>query len=223
MAHYQDGNPSMDIVALDQAVDEHIPDDFLSATVKSIFLARKLTHDHCTAEFAKEEQTNLNTYYWRAKVQGLLRDSATRVPGMGADVVNSSGWNHNEITCGPFTITSHYVETPCALVSEADHRKSLAESQTSFFDPAELIEGAKLYALLLYSPYRGKDEDDARQHAYLPGSIYMAFPEAALKGYAHRINLYDRFPALLESLLPMEWDVQARLTYRWQAKQRKAA
>ena len=213
----------MDIVALDQAVAAHLPDSFLSSAVRSIFLARKDAHDHCVAEFAPPEQKNVKNFYWRGKVQGLLRDSAAMVPGLSTSVVKSSGWNHNEITCGPFTITSHYVETPCALVDDADYRKSLAESQPSFFDPEHMIKGAKLYTLILYSPYRGKDNEDARQHAYLPGAVYLAFPEAALRRYAHRINLYDRFPALLESLLPKEWDEQARLTYRWQAKQRKTA
>ena len=107
----------MDIVALDQAVAAHLPDNFLSSTVRSIFLARKEAHNHCVAEFAPPEQKNTMTFYWRGKVQGLLRDSAALVPGMTTAVVNSSGWNHNEITCGPFTITSHYVETPCGLVT----------------------------------------------------------------------------------------------------------
>jgi len=212
----------MDTVALDQAVAAHLPANFLSSVIRSIFLARQEAHDHCVAEFAPSEQKNITNFYWRGKVQGLLRDSAARVPGMTTDVVNASGWNHNEITCGPFTITSHYVESPCALVDDADYRKSLAESQPSFFDPEDMIQGAKLYALILYSPYRGKD-DDARQFAHLPGSVYLAFPEAALRRYAHKINLYDRFPALLETLLPKEWDEQARLIYRWQAKQRKTA
>jgi hypothetical protein len=213
----------MDTVALDRAVVEHLPDSFLSSVVRSVFLARKDTHDHCTAEFAPDEQKNITPFYWRAKIQGLLRDSAALVPGAKTDVVNSSGWNHNEITCGPFTITSHYVETPCALVDGAEYRKSLAESQSSFFGPEDMIKGAKLYALVLYSPYRGKNDAETRQHAYLPGSIYLAFPEAALRQYAHKLNLYDRFPVLLESLLPKEWDEQARLTYRWQAQQRKTA
>jgi hypothetical protein len=213
----------MDIVALDQAVAAHLPNSFLSSAVRSIFLARKDSYDHCSAEFAPTEQKNVTNFYWRGKIQGLLRDSAALVPGASTSVVKSSGWNHNEIMCGLFTITSHYVETPCALVDDADYRKSLAESQPSFFDPQDMIKGAKLYALILYSPYRGKDNDDARQHAYLPGSVYLAFPEAALRRYAHKINLYDRFPALLEGLLPKEWDEQARLTYRWQAKQRKTA
>jgi hypothetical protein len=213
----------MDTVALDQAVAAHLPGSFLSSVVRSIFLARKDAHDHCAAEFALSEQKNVMPAYWRGKVQGLLRDSAALVPGLTTDVVNSSGWNHNEITCGPFTITSHYVETPCGLVDDADYRKSLAESQPSFFDPEDMIKGAKLYALILYSPYRGKDNDDARQHAYLPGSVYLAFPEAALRKYAHKINLYDRFPVLLETLLPQEWDEQARRHYRSQAAQRKTA
>lgn len=213
----------MDPIALDQAVAAHLPATFLPSVIKSIFLAREDAHRHCAAEFASTELKNVMPAYWRGKIQGLLRDSAALIPGATTDVVNSSGWNHNETACGPFTITSHYVETPCGMVEDADYRKSLAESQPSFFTPGSMIPGAKLYALILYSPYRGKDHHDARQYAHLPGSIYLAFPEAAMRRYAHKINLYDRFPTLLETLLPKEWDAQARLTYRWQAQQRKTA
>jgi hypothetical protein len=213
----------MDIVALDQAVATHLPDEFLMAAVKSIFLAKQLAHDHCKAEFALSELINVSNFYWRGKVQGLLRDSAERMPGFSASVKNASGWNHTEISCNPFTITAHFVDYPCAMVDDAKYRRSLAESQPSFFDPADVIPGAKLYALLVYSPYRGRNAKESAQYAFLPGSVYLAFPEAALKRYAHRINLFDKFPGLLEELLPKKWESEARLVYHWQAKQQRTA
>ena len=109
----------MDPVALDQAVNAHLPDVFLKAGIKSIFLARKLTHEHCRAEFAPSELPNVSSFYCRGKVEGLLRDCAERQLGFSSSVMNASGWNHTEIKCEPFTITAHAVDYPCAMVDDA--------------------------------------------------------------------------------------------------------
>jgi len=213
----------MDIVALNETIHSHLPDEFLTAAVKSVFLARQLANDYCKAEFAAPEVQNVSPFVCRGKVEGLLRDAAERVPGFTASVVKTSGWNHSEIKSGPFTLTAHAVDYPCAMVDGAQYRKSLAESQPSFFDPADMIPGAKLYALLVHSPFRGRNAKERAQYAHLPGSVYLVFPEAAVKKYAHRIDLYEKFPTLIESLLPKEWDSEAHLIYRWQAKQQRAA
>jgi hypothetical protein len=75
---------------------------------------------------------------------------------MTAAVVQASGWNHTEIQSGPFTLTAHAVDNPCGMVEDAKYRKSLAESQTSLVGPDAVMPGAKLYALLLHSPFRGQ-------------------------------------------------------------------
>lgn len=212
----------MDIPALEKAANAHLPEQFLKAAIKSIFLAREMAHEQCRAEFDDTETTNVEPYYVRGKVESLLRDAAKRNKGLVTEVVKSSGWNHTEITAGPIVLTAHSVENPCAMVHDAKYRKSLAESQASFLDPADHIPGARLYALLIHSPFNPIPGGGKKEYGYLPGSIYLAFPEAALKKYAHAINLYDKFPELVESLLPKEWDDKARLHYRWRAKQRTA-
>ena len=168
--------PRMDTVALDQAVTAHLPANFLSSVVRSIFLARKDSYDHCAAEFAAPELQNTITNYWRGKVQGLLRDSAARVPGMTTKVVKASGWNHNEISCGPFTITSPYIRRHLRHGRRRGLQEIPSRESAIFLDPGDMIQGAKLYALILYSPYqRCKDDDDARQYAYLPAPCTWPF------------------------------------------------
>lgn len=213
----------MDPFSIDRAITEHVPDEWLRSVVKMIFLAKKLTYDHCRAEFSAKAATNVSTYYCRGKVQDLLFDSAALVPGFEASFIDASGWKHVEIMVGPLTMTAHLVDYPCAMVDPAEYRRSLAESQPSLYGPADMIPDAKLYGLFVYGPYRGRDRHDAAQYAYLPGSIYLAFPEAAMKRYAHRINLFERFPNLIESLLPKEWDKEARLIFKWQARQTRTA
>lgn len=213
---------SMDIPALEKSVSAHLPEQFLAAVVKSVFLARQMAHEACRAEFDDTEVLNVEPFFLRGKVESLLRDAAKLHKGLSTSVVNSSGWNHTEISAGPIVLTAHAVDNPCAMVHDAMYRKSLAESQASFFDPAEHIPGARLYALLIHSPFNPIPGRGKKEFGYLPGSVYLAFPEAALKRYAHAINLYDKFPDLIESLLPKEWDEKARLAYRWRARQRTA-
>jgi hypothetical protein len=212
----------MDIPALENSVSAHLPEPFLASVVRSVFLARQMAHQACRTEFDDTEALNVEPFYLRGKVESLLRDAAKLHKGLGTSVVNSSGWNHTEISAGPIVLTAHAVDSPCAMVHDAMYRKSLAESQASFFDPAEQIPGARLYALLIHSPFNPIPGRGRREFGYLPGSVYLAFPEVALKRYAHAINLYDKFPALIESLLPKEWDEKARLAYRWRARQRSA-
>jgi hypothetical protein len=210
----------MNIPEIERLVKDHSPDKFLTSAIRSVFEARGASHRHCMAEFTETEYTNVAPYHLRGKAEALVRDVAELDARFEIKVVNSSGWNHTEITSGPIRLTVHAVEHPCAMVDRAEYRESLAESQDSFFAPEGMIRGAKLYALLLHGPYRGRDRQDRYQHRSLPGSIYLAFPETALKKYAHRIDLFERFPELVDSLLPKEWDTQARLVFRWQSAQK---
>jgi hypothetical protein len=211
----------MDIPEIERLVSEHLPVRFLSGAIRSIFEARKESHRYCKAEFAETEYTNVSPFHMRGKSEGLVRGVAELDPRFDIEVVQCSGWNHTEMTAGPIRLTVHAVEYPCAMVDRAEYRKSLAESQESFFKPEGMIPDAKLYALLLHGPYRGRSRKEEFQYRYLPGSIYLAFPEVALRKYAHTINLFERFPSLLESLLPKEWDSEAQIAYRYQAKQTK--
>ena len=212
----------MDPVAIDQAVASHLPDEFLTAAVRSVFLAREETHNQLKGEFAETERTNVAPYYVRGKVEGILRGAVARIKSMTADVVQASGWNHTEVKSGPFTLTAHAVDYPCGMVNDVKYRRSLAEKQTSLIDPGTVMPDARLYALLLHSPFRGQNSEEERQYDYLPGSVYLAFPEAARRSYAHQINLFEKFPKLIDSLLPKEWDGAARAVYRWQARQKAA-
>src|SRR6266568_1243327 len=188
----------MDQLDLEEATAAHLPDEFLTATIKSVFLARYLSRSACRKEFEQTEAANVEPFYVRAKVESLIRN-------------------------GPMLLTSHAVETPCGMVHDAKYRKSLAESQSSLIAPEKVIPGAKLYALLLHGPFRGRTHQETADYAYLPGSVYLAFPEAALKRYAHKINLFEKFSGVVDELLPKEWDTEARLVYRWRARQVGAA
>src|SRR5579862_4909253 len=130
-----------------------------------------------------------------------MRDAAD-MEGIQAEAVRSrmSNWNHTELRSGPVVLTASSVQSPCDLVEEADFRLTLARDNQGVLWPEPMDEpspDAPLYVLLLHSRSRWSWEDQAR-YGHLPGSAYLAFPLPDLSGYAHDINLFDRFPHVVE-------------------------
>lgn len=211
----------MDASKIERTVKVHLPDQFLIGAMKATFAARKATHDHCVAEFEEAEYQNVAPFYLRGKAESLIRNAAALFPQVTTQVINSSGWRHTEITSGIVRVTVHAVESPCAFLDSAEYRKTLARCQPTLF-ATKAKPDPRLYGLLLHGPYLGSSTQDARQYRYLTGSLYLAFPDRALKGYTHKINLFDRYPSILAGLLPKEWDQKAVVSYRAQARQRVA-
>jgi hypothetical protein len=75
---------------------------------------------------------------------------------------------------------------------------------------------------LLHSKYRAARPED-RQYAYLPGSAYLAFPNAGCDQYVHTINLFDRYADVVARHMPREWDTEAHVRYFHSARRLAAA
>jgi len=193
---------------------EQVPQTFTRSLLRAVFTARRLTWDHCQAEFPREEADNVRPWYARGKIESLMREAAELVDGMSSKVLKTpkSGWNHTEITIGSVLLTAAGVQTPCGSVDKAEFRRGLAKSNQYSLFRDEDGDGI-LYALLLHSPYHLKSPDDKQKFGYLPGSAYIAFPAADLDSYAHTINLFDRYPEIVEANYPQEWDGVSRLRY----------
>ena len=98
------------------------------------------------------------------------------------------------------------VQTPCGLVDGSDYQLALACDQDALFGDDDPSEAARLYALLLHSPFRGRNDAEQREFAYLPGSVYVAFPASGIQYYVHYINLFARFPDVIDQMMPNQWD-----------------
>lgn len=207
---------------LEQLFFRHLPRPFVERTFRAVFAAHRVAWDDCRASFAETEAQNVLGYYRRGKVEGYLRDTADLFPSVSAVVcAPRSSWNHTEIRSGPVVLTENTVQTPCALVEKAEFRLTLAESnQLALWDVA-VPEDAPLYALLLHSRSKWETIDKRRKYGHLPGSAYIAFPSRDLEFYLHEINLFERFPEIVATHMPEEWDKEARLHYLDRA--RKAA
>ncbi len=211
---------------LSALIDAHLPDDLLKRALRAVFQAKKVAYDHCAAEFlSPADGENVRPFYARGKLQELMREIATPVPDVTATTVKSDGsfWNHTEIVSGPVVMTAHSVRTPCGLVEGTDYQLSLASDQDALFGDDEPSEDARLYALLLHSPFQGRNAAEQREFAFMPGSVYVAFPAPGIKYYVRYINLFERFPAVIDQMMPNQWDESARVHYTWAATQRASA
>jgi hypothetical protein len=189
---------------------------FFGRLLRAVYASHKVAAEECTANFKSPEADNILGHYRRAKLEGFMRDAAD-MEGVPHQVVRSrmSAWNHTELRSGPVILTASSVQSPCDLVEEADFRLTLARDNQAALWPEpgdEPPDDAPLYVILLHSKSRWPREDQI-QYGHLPGSAYLSFPLPDLSGYAHEINLFERFPEVVDSLLPQEWDQEAKVQY----------
>jgi hypothetical protein len=209
---------------IENLVAQHLPEAAQRGFIRAVFDARRVSNELARQEHADPEADNSEPWEMRAKLQGHMRGIAEITPGLSAVTVKSGGtwWNHVEVCAGPLVITAHSVSVPCGPLPSSKYQLTLAsDNQLALFDDAR--RPTKLYAMLLHSRYRGRNPQDSRLFGHLPGSLYLAFPFSDMKGYAHRVDLFERYPALVNELLPREWANEARVYYRWQASHRAVA
>jgi hypothetical protein len=208
---------------LEQMTFKYLPELFFRRLLKATFLACRLSWEDSLSRFAHPEAVNIQPFDKRARIEGYLRDVAEPFPGVTAHVAREpehNWWYHTEIHAGPVILTANSVPVPCAPVDRAEFRSALARVnwQLSLLDDEPPADDAPLYALYLHSKFRSEDPDEYAKYKHLPGSAYLAFPDAQLEGYVHTINLFDTFPDVLADELPQEWDDEARLRYRRRAR-----
>lgn len=211
----------MDPEQLEAVFFANVPEQFCRRSLRMIFDARRLAYDHCRAEFPPSEADNVRPWYTRGKVESQLRGVADLhgSDGLTHAVVRAPGtnWNHTEITAGRVLLTAGAVQTPCGPVNKAEFRLELAQSnQPTLFEDSSY--GTKIYAMLLHSSYRSPSFADQKKYGHLPGSAYLAFPAPDLDSYVHAINLFDRYPDIVEQNVPQEWDQAAIVKFMYYAR-----
>jgi hypothetical protein len=208
---------------IEAVLDVYLPDSFQKGLLRTVFVGHAAGYDMSFSQMAPTEARNVVGFNRRGKLEGGLRDLVGRFPTFEATVVAGEGnaWFHTEVRSGPIVLTASSVQSPCDLAYKAEFRRGLAErTQLSFFDEDE--EAAppvkSLYALLLHSPSRWQSRDERQKYSKLPGSAYLAFPHRDLESYAYGINLFDKFPEVVQEYMPNEWDAEARVRYIGRAR-----
>ncbi len=194
----------------------HLPKTFLQRVLQAVYLAHRVATDECRSQFPPEEATNVVGFYRRGKLEAYLRDAAKSFPGIEPHTAKAdhSNWNHVEIRGGPVVLTEHSVQWPGAVVTHADWRMNLARSNQIRLWGDDLIpDDAPLYVVLLHSPSRWLQAEDALKYGHLPQSCHLAYPSPDFDDYQHMINLFYLFPGIVGAHMPAEWDTEARVRY----------
>lgn len=212
---------------LEKTTFAHIPEAFFGRLLRAVFAAHKVAFEDCRDSFAETEAANLRPYYRRGKIESFMRDAADMVPGVTSTVVLGEGsWYHTELRSGPVVLTASSVPAPCAIVERAEFRQTLARdnAQRLWPEPGDIPpDDAPLYVLLLHSKSRWETTGESREHGHLPGSAYIAYPSPKLDTYVHEINLFERFPEIVEAHMPQTWDTDAAVRYVQSARKAYSA
>jgi hypothetical protein len=201
---------------------EYFPPEMIERLLRAVFLAHGAAWEECRANHAEPEVENLLPFERRGKLEGYMRDVAAQQAGVETTIVRDEGfWNRTELRRGPLVLTASSVAVPCGPVDPSEFRLKLAKEtladdigQDGLWPAPALQHGPEiLYALLLHSRSRWDAAEDVLRFGHLPGSAYLVFPRRGLKAYAHVVNLFEKFPTTVESLLPQEWDSEARVRY----------
>lgn len=197
-----------------------MPEVFFRKALAAVYGAHETAWRVCYNNHADSEADDLVPIERRARLEGNLRAVAELVPGVTASTVygRRGGCNHVEVRSGPIILTSSAVPRPCDPVRWANFRDTLARnSQGVLFGGDEPAKDAPLYVLLLHSHYLCADRDEQRKNGYLPGSVYLAWP-APDRTYVHTLNLFDKFPDVVEANTPRDWSAAARVSYIYRSR-----
>jgi hypothetical protein len=201
---------------IEELVYRHLTAKFLERAFAAVFAGYQGAYDECQAAFADTEAANLWPFVRRAKIEGYLRDAAALTPGLTGAAVRADGsnWFHTEIRGGPIVLTENAVPTPGAMVKRAEFRYELAQTNhPTLWATEQDQDEIPVYGVLIHSRSQWDDPKERAKAAHLPGSCYLAFPDADLEGYLYRINLFDKFPKVVEAHWPNDLDQVALVRY----------
>lgn len=125
------------------------------------------------------------------KYQGLKATSETN---------EARNWRYTLISYGNIRLTASNVDSPTTAPRDSSFRNYFASCQYRWdvhngnLEPCQLtkIGDSFIYGLVIHSP--------ATDNPILPAFIHIAFPNESCSGYLDRINLFNEYPSLLESL-----------------------
>lgn len=110
-------------------------------------------------------------------------------------------------------MTVSHVREPAGPVRGAKFRRTLARNgQGVLFDDDQRDKENFLYALLVHSDSIWETPALKKSYRHLPGSMFLVWPDHKLE-YAHKVNLFERYPDVIKRQTPEEWDDAMRLSY----------
>ena len=174
-------------------------DDFLRDSLRVLASSYRGAHADCRMQYPAPEAHDLYPIVRRAMVEYQLRQLVQNYyPEISASAeLNHGGTSYYTLLASNNVfLTAHAVEQPNRTVRKAMYRETYARaSQPNLFgEPPE--EGTILYGVLLHGP---EELNKTR-----PEFAHVAFPNKDCSDYVGRIDLFGRFPELVNELWSFE-------------------
>jgi hypothetical protein len=182
----------------DEIFDSSVPRAMQRDSVRIIWHGYQETFREVNSRHARPEAHDLLGHERRAYIERELRAMAELYP----DTVAMPEWNktktaaHTIITRGVIKLTESKVRTPWTIVHPSVFRSEYAEVfQPDLFQPDEYEERDEIsyiYSIILHGCEPSTPS--------IPSFIHVVFPDRDFQTYIHRINLFKKFPDLLDEL-----------------------
>ena len=145
---------------------------------------------------------NVFPYNLNAHIDSNLLALNNKYQGLKAtSEINKAGnWRYTLISYENIRLTASNVDSPMTSPRDSSFRNDFAHCQYRWdvnngsLEPCQLTEigDSIIYGLVIHSP--------ATDNPFVPAFIHIAFPNESCSDYLDRINLFDEYPGLLESL-----------------------
>lgn len=145
---------------------------------------------------------NVFPYNLNAHIDSNLLALNNKYPGLKAtsEINEARNWRYTLISYENIRLTASNVDSPTTAPRDSSFRNYFASCQYRWdvnngnLEPCQLtkIGDSLIYGLIIHSP--------ATDNPILPAFINIAFPNQSCSGYLDRINLFNEYPSLLESL-----------------------
>ncbi len=177
--------------------------------LRSCFEGYKNTSSLIKAQdFQYGPQKNLYSYARIASIDNCLLALNNKYDGLMANSVlnNAHNYYYTLITIKNVKMTVSAVNFPGSQPRESLFRNELASCQVKFdvydgkFELCDLknISESSVYAMIIHSPAL----DNPKQ----PTSVQIVFPNETCTGYLDRIDLFKKYPELVEALTREEME-----------------
>jgi len=148
---------------------------------------------------------NVYSYNRGANIDSNLLALNNKYKGLKAtsEINSARNWHYTLISFENIRMTMSVVESPTDAPRESLFRNYLASCQMSFdfnkdngdieINDLKSNDESIIYALIIHSP--------AIDNPNLPAFIHIVFPNESCTDYLDRINLFNEFPSLVDSLV----------------------
>ena len=159
-------------------------------------------------ELQSGPSTNVFPYSLNAHIDSNLLALNNKYLGLKAtsEINEARNWRYTLISYENIRLTASNVDSPMTSPRYSSFRNDLAHCQFRWdikngsLEPRQLTDiGDKvIYGLIIHCP--------ATDNPFVPAFIHIAFPNESCSDYLDRINLFDEYPSLYESLKTEEME-----------------